>query len=217
MEEVALQNLPVIFCIDRAGIVGEDGATHQGIFDISFLNTVPNLVIMAPKDARELEMMLEFSVNANVPVAIRYPKGGMIEGLEDGGQSIELGKAEVLSEGKDFAVIALGSMVGPALEAEELIRKEGLSGLIINARFAKPLDKDLFTAIAKKVKFIFTAEEGIINGGFGSSVENILAKPVIKIGLPGAFISHGKRDLLLEKYGLTARQIADKINSVCLR
>ncbi len=215
IEDVALQNLPVIFCIDRAGIVGEDGATHQGIFDISFLNTVPNLTIMAPKDPCELEKMLGFSVNANTPMAIRYPKGGIGE-VKDAGQRIELGKAEVLTEGKDFAVIALGSMVSPALEAEELLRQEGLSGLIINARFAKPLDKDLFTAVARKVKFIFTAEEGIIDGGFGSSVENILAKPVVKIGLPDVFISHGKRDLLLEKYGLTARLIADKIKSICL-
>ncbi|MDO8661620.1 MAG: 1-deoxy-D-xylulose-5-phosphate synthase [Candidatus Omnitrophota bacterium] len=216
IEDVALQDLPVIFCIDRAGIVGEDGATHQGIFDISFLNTVPNLVIMAPKDAPELEKMLEFSLSANTPIAIRYPKGG-IENLKDAGQSIELGKAEVLTEGKDFALIALGSMVSPAQEAGRLLEQENLSGLVINARFAKPLDQDFFTALAKKVKFIFTAEEGIINGGFGSSVENILAKPVVKIGLPDVFISHGKRDLLLEKYGLTARQIADKIKSICLR
>ena len=216
IEDVALQNLPVIFCIDRAGIVGEDGATHQGIFDISFLSTVPNLAIMAPKDAQELEKMLEFSVSANIPVAIRYPKG-KAEDLMDKGQKIELGKSEVLSEGKDFAMIALGSMVASSLEALGLLKQAGLSGFLVNARFAKPLDESLFNAIAKKVKFIFTAEEGIITGGFGSAVENILAKPVAKIGLPDTFISHGKRELLLEKYGLTAKAIADKIKSICLR
>jgi len=137
--------------------------------------------------------------------------------MDDHGQKIELGKSEVLSEGKDFALIALGSMVAPSLEALGLLKQAGLSGFLVNARFAKPLDKSLFNAIAKKVKFIFTAEEGIVTGGFGSAVENILAKPVEKIGLPDAFISHGKRELLLEKYGLTAQAIADKIKSICLR
>ncbi len=216
IEDVALQNLPVVFCIDRAGIIGEDGATHQGIFDISFLSTVPNLTIMAPKDAKELEKMLEFSVSANIPVAIRYPKG-KAEDLIDNGQKIELGKFEILSEGKDFAIFALGSMVSPALEAQGLLKEKGLSGFVINARFAKPLDQGLFIEIAKEVKFIFTAEEGIIDGGFGSSVENILSRSIGKIGLPDTFISHGQRELLLEKYGLTARAIADKIKSACLR
>lgn len=216
IEDVALQNLPVVFCIDRAGIVGEDGATHQGIFDISFLSTVPHLAILAPKDGQELEKMLEFSLNAGIPLVIRYPKG-KAESLRDKGEKIELGKAEVLSEGKDFGLIALGSMVGPALEAGRLLAKEGLSGFVINARFAKPVDKDLFIQLARKTNFIFTAEEGIVDGGFGSAVENVLAKPVVKIGLPDAFIKHGKRELLLEKYGLTAGQIADKIKLICRR
>jgi len=216
LEDVALQNLPVIFCIDRSGIVGEDGATHQGIFDLSLLNTVPGLAIMAPKDGQELEKMLEFSLNANLPLAIRYPKG-KAEDLLDQGQKIALGKAEVLSQGRDFALIALGSMVGPCLEAQELLKPAGLSGFLVNSRFVKPLDEHLFSAIAREVKFVFTVEEGIISGGFGSSLENILARPMEKIGLPDAFISHGKRELLLEKYGLTAGAIADKIKSVCLK
>lgn len=216
IEDVALQNLPVIFCVDRAGIVGEDGVTHQGIFDISFLNTVPGLSILSPKDAAEFEAMLDFSVNSNMPLAIRYPKGEA-KNLGKNSQKIALGKAEVLTEGSDFAVIALGSLVAPALEAQELLKQEGLSGFIINARFAKPLDKDLFAAIAKKVRFIFTAEEGILSGGFGCAVENALEREVEKIGLPDAFIAHGKRELLLEKYGLTAKAIADKIKLTCRR
>ena len=213
IEDVALQNLPVIFCLDRAGIVGEDGVTHQGIFDIGFLNTIPHLAVLAPKDAKELESMLEFSVKSNIPAVIRYPKG-KAEDLSGEYPEIELGKAEVLSEGNNFAIIALGSMVKVSLEAQKLLQKEGLSGFLINSRFAKPLDKHLFSEIAGKARFIFTVEEGIVEGGFGSAVESALGQPVIKIGLPSSFIEHGKRELLLEKYGLTAKGIADKIKSV---
>ena len=215
IEDVALQNLPVVFCIDRAGIVGEDGVTHQGIFDISFLNTVPDLVSMAPKDGEELKAMLEFALYLNKPVAIRYPRGEI--NSFPGGRAapkIELGKPEILRSGDDFAVIALGSMVAPSLEAAELLRKEGHLGSVINARFSRPLDKKLLEEMGKKFKFIFTAEEGIIDSGFGCALEGLISKPVIKIGLPCKFIPHGKRELLLEKYGLSAKAIADKIQSV---
>jgi 1-deoxy-D-xylulose-5-phosphate synthase len=213
IEDVALQGLAVVFCLDRAGIVGEDGATHQGIFDLSFLNTVPNLVILAPKDGPELGAMLEFAVKSAKPVAIRYPKG-QAQNLGGLTHPIELGKAEILSEGRSFAVIALGSMVAPALAAVEALKENNLSGTLINARFAKPLDRSLFMEIAGKVDFIFSVEEGITAGGFGSSVEDALGRAVEKIGLPCEFISHGKRELLLEKYGLTAEGIALKIKSV---
>ncbi|MEK6727870.1 MAG: 1-deoxy-D-xylulose-5-phosphate synthase [Candidatus Omnitrophota bacterium] len=212
IEEVALQNLPVIFCIDRAGIVGEDGATHQGIFDIAYLRNIPNLTVMAPKDAREMEAMMEFSVSLNQPVALRYPRSAIP--VEDGVfSSVELGKAQVIKEGKDFCIIAIGSMVSPSYEAIEILKKEGLSGSLINARFIKPLDINLFKEIAKKTRFIFTAEEGILEGGFGSAVVEILEVPVVRIGLPDEFIPHGKRDLLLDKYGLTAKGIADTVKS----
>ena len=215
IEDVALQKLPVIFCIDRAGIVGEDGATHQGIFDISFLHTVPNLVILAPKDGKELEEMMEFAFKSEQPVAIRYPKG-KAGNLGGSNQKIAQGVPEILTEGKDFAVIALGSMVAPALEAAAMLKKEGLSGAVINARFAKPLDRESFTEIFSKQKYIFTIEEGIVDSGFGSSVEDLLGRKAVKIGLPCSFISHGRRELLLEKYGLTAERIADKIReTVC--
>ncbi|MCX5706582.1 MAG: 1-deoxy-D-xylulose-5-phosphate synthase [Candidatus Omnitrophica bacterium] len=213
IEDVALQELGVVFCVDRAGIVGEDGVTHQGIFDLSFLNTVPNLVIMAPKDGEELGQMLEFSLQLNKPVAIRYPRG-RVPGWQLKISKLELGKAEVLKEGKDFAVIALGSMVVMAAEALEILKKDGLNGTLINGRFAKPQDKQLFKDISKKTKYIFTVEEGIIEGGFGTGVEDAIAQQVIKLGLPCAFIPHGKRELLLDKYGLTAQGIAAKIKSV---
>ena len=215
IEDVALQNLPVVFCVDRAGIVGEDGVTHQGIFDISFLNTIPNLTIMAPKDGKELRAMLEFALSLNKPVAIRYPKGKASEiGAPTQSPALKLGKAEVLTEGKDFAIFALGSMVAPALEAVELLKKEQLFGTLVNARFAKPVDKELFIEIAGKVKFIFTAEEGVVDTGFAALVEAVIEKPVVKIGLPGEFIPHGKREILLSKYGLDAKSIVSGIKSV---
>ncbi len=215
IEDVALQNLPVVFAVDRAGIVGEDGVTHQGIFDINFLRTVPNLVVMAPKDGRELEDMLEFALALNKPAAIRYPRD-KIPALrpQAPGPKLELGKAEVLKEGKDFAVIALGSMVMPGLEAVELLEREGSSGALINARFAKPLDAELFKNISAKAKFVFTAEEGIADGGFGSAVSEAVNKPVIRIGLPCGFIPHGSRDTLLAKYGLDGGGIARCIREV---
>ncbi len=213
IEEVALQNLGVIFCVDRAGIVGEDGVTHQGIFDIAFLRSIPNLMIMAPKDAVELEAMLEFAINLGKPVAIRYPKS-VIPPAGLPVSRLELGRAEVLREGKDVVIIALGSMVMPSLGAMELLEKENLSATLINARFVKPLDINLFKAVSAKAKFIFTVEEGILEGGFGSALSEIIDKPVVKIGLPLEFIPHGKRDILLQNYGLTSQGIAKKISSI---
>jgi 1-deoxy-D-xylulose-5-phosphate synthase len=214
IEDVALQNLPVIFVIDRAGIVGEDGPTHQGIFDIVYLRSIPNLVIMAPKDGEELERMLEFAINLERPVCIRYPKDKLpITDYRLPITEIKLAKAEVLKEGADFIIIALGSMVFTCLEAMELLDKEGLKGTLINARFVKPLDIDLFKEICLKAKFIFTVEEGILDGGFGSAICETINKVVIKIGLPCEFMPQGKRDILLEKYGLTAKAIAHKIRA----
>lgn len=212
MECVALQKLPVIFAIDRAGIVGEDGPTHQGIFEIAFLRSIPDFVIMAPKDGEELEAMLEFSVRQNNATAIRYPKDKTpATGFPQRPTPIQLGKAELLKEGKDFAVIALGSMVINALEAINALEREGLFGTLINARFAKPVDADLFNGIAKKNKFIFTVEDGIRDGGFGSAVAEAINKNVIRMGLNCEFLPHGKRDLLLDKSGLSSQGIANTI------
>ncbi|MFA5275410.1 MAG: 1-deoxy-D-xylulose-5-phosphate synthase [Candidatus Omnitrophota bacterium] len=212
VEDVALQDLPVVFCLDRAGIVGEDGVTHQGIFDIAYLRTVPNLTIMAPKDTLELEKMLEFAFKLNKPVALRYPKGGSERfNLED--SAIELGKGEVLKEGNDFVLFALGSMVRPAYEALDLLQKEGLSGTLLNTRFVKPLDKDMLQIFSKGKKRIFSIEEGIIDAGFGSAISEAIGMSVTRIGLPCDFIAHGKREIILDKYGLTAEKIAAKIKS----
>lgn len=207
IQEVSLQGLPVIFAIDRAGIVGEDGVTHQGIFDIAYLRSIPNLVIMAPKDAGELEQMLEFAIGLDLPVAIRYPRANAALGT---GQFVplKLGKAQLIKEGADFTIIALGSVVSVAQEATEILSKEGLNGSLINARFAWPIDTELIKEVSAKTKFVFTIEEGIRDEGFGSAVAQELEQHVVRIGLPTEFIPHGLRKVLLEKYGLTASGIA---------
>ncbi len=218
IEDIALQETAVVLAIDRAGIVGEDGATHQGVFDIVYLRSIPNLVVMAPKDGQELEMMLEFALDLDKPVAIRYPKDKIpISQSQFPNPKLELGKAEVLKEGKDFAIVALGSMVIPSLKAQELLEEEGLSGVLINARFVKPLDRNLFKSLAEKTKFIFTVEEGIVDGGFGSVVSEAIQIPTVKIGLPCGFIAHGKREILLEKHGLTQEGISQRIRETIER
>ena len=216
IQEVSLQELPVIFAIDRAGIVGEDGVTHQGIFDIAYLKSIPNLVVMAPKDGRELEAMFEFALGLNKPVAIRYPRANVYLG-SDLPEPLKLGKSELIKEGKDFTIIALGSMVLVARDAIELLSKEGLTGNLINARFAVPLDIELIKKVCAKTRIILTVEEGVRDTGFGSAVAQELDMHVLRIGLPLEFIPHGPRDLLLEKYGLAASGIASSIRQALKR
>ena len=213
IEEVALQNIGLVLAIDRSGIVGADGVTHQGVFDLNYLRSIPNLVIIAPRDGCELEEMLGFALGLARPVAIRYPKATCPE-CQLPISALKLGKAEVLKQGKDVTVIALGSMVMPSLGAANLLEKEGISCSVINARFLKPLDTDLFSSI--KTKLIFSVEEGLVCGGFGSSLQESLGKLVYQIGLPNEFISHGSRQALLEKYGLTPEGIAQRIKQ-CLK
>ena len=212
-------NFNVIFAIDRAGIVGEDGPTHQGIFDIAYLRNIPNLITMAPKDGQELAAMLEFAFTLDKPVAIRYPKdkipnpkSQVPNKFQIPNPKIQFGKAEILREGKDIVILALGSMVIPSIEAAEILKNDGIEVGVINSRFVKPLDVELVKDISARVKFVFTVEEGIKEGGFGSAVTEVLDKPaVIRMGLPDEFVPCGKREILLEKYGLTAKGIASTI------
>ncbi len=213
IEDVCLQNLPVVLAVDRAGIVGEDGVTHQGLFDISFLSNIPNLVVMSPKDCLELESMLEFAVNLDKPVAIRYPRAACpANNLPN--KELVLGEPEILQEGGDFIIIALGSMVTPCKEAIDLLSEEGLLGGLVNARFVRPLDTSMLQEISNKAKFIFTAEEGVIDGGFGSLVSQSLGRQVTKLGLSCEFIPHGRREVLLTKYCLDPKGIAKRVKSV---
>ncbi len=211
IECIALQELGVIFAIDRAGIVGEDGATHQGIFDISFLRDVPGMVIMAPKNGQELEKMLSFACMLQTPVALRYPRDRVPEGQEAPAAPIELGRAEILCEGKDAAIFALGTMVMPSLGAAGILKRSGIDVTVINARFVRPLDVGLLNRIITKTTTLFTVEEGIIDGGLGSAVSAVVDKAIVSIGLPCGFLPCGRRGLLLEEYGLTAEGIAKKV------
>ncbi len=212
VEDVALQGLGVVFAIDRAGIVGGDGATHQGIFDIAYLRSVPNLVIAAPKNGAELARMLEAAVASDRPFAIRYPKDAVpLRSMSD--SAIETGKAELLLSGKDASLIALGAMVEPSLRAAELLEKEGLRVGVVNARFVKPLDTELLRRVTKESKRLFTVEEGVVSGGFGSAVNEALGVAVVRIGLPSAFLSCGSRAELLAENGLSAEGIAGQVKA----
>ncbi|MBX6423632.1 1-deoxy-D-xylulose-5-phosphate synthase [Thermosulfurimonas sp. F29] len=217
IHDVALPNLHVIFAIDRGGIVGEDGPTHQGQFDLSYLRLIPNMTVMAPKDENELQHMLYTALSLPGPVAVRYPRGsGAGVPLDDEFREIPRGKAELLREGTDLLILAVGNMVHPALKAAEKLDREGISAAVVNARFVKPLDEELISDLAARIRRVVTVEENVLAGGFGSAVAECLADRGIKtnlkrIGLPDRFIEHGSPQILREKYGLTGEKIARQI------
>lgn len=209
VHDVCLQNLPVVFAIDRAGIVGEDGATHQGIFDISFLRHIPNITIMAPKDGDELRAMLRVAFKLNGPSAIRYPRGKVMQGSEyDLKTELTIGKSEVLMDGDDMAIIAVGNTVYPALKASEILKRYGINATVVNARFIKPLDEGLLFSLTERIKRIVTVEENVVAGGFGSAVLEFFNRSNIRdifikiIGIDDEFVEHGSPRVLRNKYGL---------------
>jgi len=217
--EVCLQKLPVVFVLDRAGIVSDDGPTHQGINDIAYLRHMPHIVIMAPKDENELRSMLKSAWTYNLPVAIRFPKGeGVGVPLSLHHEIIALGKAEILKEGRDL-FLALGSMVYPALEAARELEKEGLSLAVVNARFVKPLDEELILRYARSSRAIITAEEGVLAGGFGSAVRELLDRHEIfqvrflSLGLPLEIYPLGKAKTIKKLYGLDVEGMIKKIRA----
>ncbi|MCQ9208292.1 MAG: 1-deoxy-D-xylulose-5-phosphate synthase [Omnitrophica bacterium] len=222
IHDVCLQNLPVTLCLDRSGIVGEDGVTHQGVFDLAYLSHIPNLTVMAPKDAEELEKMLEFVLRINRPTAIRYPKGETPDRRDLFPENyrpseIEYGKGEVLREGKHLAIIALGAQVYPSLEAAKILSLQGLQCSVVNARFVQPLDQMLLKTICAKFSKVVVTEEAVAAGGFGSRIleflerERISGVQIKRIALPSVFIPHGRRNFLLEKYGLRAQGIVEAV------
>ena len=216
IHDVCLQNLPVVFCMDRAGLSGDDGPTHHGLFDISYLRGVPNIVVMAPKDEDELADMLKTAEQRSGPSAIRYPRGaGPGAVVKDQPVALPIGKAEALRDGSDIAVWGLGAMVPMATAFADQLQREGHSVALINARFAKPLDTALLEEHAQRVGLIVTFEDQVLMGGFGSAVvEHLSAKnlqvPVVRIGWPDAFIEHGKVDHLRAKYGLSVEAALEK-------
>ncbi|MDR1017737.1 MAG: 1-deoxy-D-xylulose-5-phosphate synthase [Lachnospiraceae bacterium] len=217
--DVALTNRHVVFAIDRAGIVGQDGETHQGDFDLSYLNLIPNLTIMAPRNAKELETMLDFAVNkVDGPVAIRYPRGEASKVLPNFNSEIKLGKAEVIAKGADVAIISFGNMFDRALNVCKLLEDEGISATLVNARFLKPLDEDTIVNIGRTHKLVVTLEENVKTGGFGEAVVCALSKNQVNvstevISIPDAFVPHGKVDELNKKLGLDTESILHRIMS----
>jgi 1-deoxy-D-xylulose-5-phosphate synthase len=209
INDVCMQNLPVVFAIDRGGLVGEDGATHQGLLDYSYLRSIPNIIVMAPKDENELRHMLKTAVGCGRPVSLRYPRGrGVGVGLDSELKTLQIGKGEVLREGLDLAIIAIGSIVNHAVSAAEKLSKEGLSIKVINARFVKPLDEELIIKTAATIKKIITIEENVLQGGFGSAVLELLAEKnvtdvmVRRLGIPDEFVGHATQSEQRHKYGL---------------
>lgn len=210
VHDVCLQNLPVVFAIDRAGIVGEDGPTHQGLFDISFMRHIPNLLVMAPKDGTELKKMLRLALQHDGPSAIRYPRGKARQAPEVmlADAELRMGKGEMIVDGDDLVIIAVGNAVHPALKASEMLRKDGIGVCVINARFIKPLDEALILSVCHRTKKVVTVEENVLAGGFGSAVLECLAKAdfsdvsVRRIGIGDEFVEHGAQAILRKKHGL---------------
>jgi 1-deoxy-D-xylulose-5-phosphate synthase len=218
IHDVCIQNLPVVFALDRAGIVGEDGRTHQGTLDLSYLSCIPNLVIAAPSDENELGHMLYTATRYGGPIAIRYPRGiGRGVSLDEKLKELPIGKGRVIKTGDDLAIIAIGSAVPPSLDAAWLLNKKGIECAIVDARFAKPLDSDLILETVSKTKRLVTVEENALAGGFGSSVLSFLSSiagvRALRIGIPDEFVEHGPQELLRANYSLDADGITRSILS----
>jgi 1-deoxy-D-xylulose-5-phosphate synthase len=218
IHDVGIQNLPVSFVLDRAGIVGADGPTHQGQYDISYMRSIPNFVLMAPKDESELQRMLITSINHNGPTALRIPRGsGLgVAVMDEGWEPLNIGEAEILEQGEDILIIAYGSMVASAIETVKILKNMNINVCLINARFVKPLDKNLIIPLASRIQKVVTMEEGTLIGGFGSAIvellnDNEINIPVYRIGIPDVLVDHASPDQSKEKLGLMPDQMADKI------
>lgn len=220
IHDIAIQKLPVIMCVDRAGIVGADGETHQGTLDMAFFRLVPNLVILAPKDFKELKEMLTFAVTLNKPVVIRYPRGGEDSYKIEKQEKMKLGKAEILKEGTDLSIIAIGKMVARAMKLADKLEKEGIQAEVVNARFLKPIDKETMKKSIEKTKNVVTIEDGTIINGLATAIEEIIVEEKLenvtiqKYAYPDEFIKHGGVEELEKIYGLDEEGIFEKIKSL---
>jgi 1-deoxy-D-xylulose-5-phosphate synthase len=216
LHDVCLQNLHVVFALDRGGIAGDDGPTHQGLFDFSYLRSIPNIIVMACKDENELQHMLKTAVECGRPVSVRYPRGvGFGVTLDPDPVSLEIGKGEIVHRGKDLAIIAIGSTVHPSLSAAQDLLKEDISATVINSRFVKPLDRALLCDTASSLKKVLIVEENNLNGGFGSAVlelfeeEGINTVAVKRLGIPDEFVEQGTQAELRRQYGIDQEGIAE--------
>ncbi len=219
IHDVSITKKNVTFLIDRAGIVGNDGETHHGVFDLSYFNIIPNITVMAPKDADELSLMMDLSSEINGPVAIRYPRGNTYYLNKGSYQPIKVGTYEVLEEGEDILVLAIGDMVKKALEAKEILSKENINPTIVNARFLKPMDETLLHEMLKKHDKIVTIEDNVVSGGFGSRINKFILDnnynvKIENIGIPDKYVEHGDVEKLFETIGMSSEQIAIRIKKL---
>ncbi len=221
LHDVCLESLPVTFAIDRGGIVGEDGPTHHGLFDLSFLRTLPNMIVMAPKDENELCRMLLTAVNHDGPAAFRYPRGtGENVAIDEHIEPLPIGKGEILTDGKDLLILAIGTTVADALEAHQILFRKNIHATVVNCRFVKPLDADLICSLAQKIPNMITIEENLCQGGFGSAVLELLHDEGInnfqikRLGVHDTFVEHGPSRLLRKKYGIDAQAIVSAAESM---
>lgn len=219
IHDVCIQNLPVFFCMDRAGIVGADGPTHQGMYDIAYLRCIPNMVLMAPKDEAELQRMVVTGIqHTDGPIALRYPRGNGygVPLMEEGWEPLPIGKGELLRHGDDILLVAYGSMVYPSMQVAEILHEHGIEATVVNARFAKPLDTELILPLAEKIGRVVTFEEGCLPGGFGSAVAEALldadiSVPLTRIGIPDQLVDHASPDESKADLGLLPAQMVDRI------
>lgn len=220
IHDIAIQNLPVTIAIDRAGIVGNDGETHQGLFDLAYLSQIPNFTVLAPKNFKEFDKMLEYAINLNKPVAIRYPRGGEGKVKFDKCEEIDLGKAEMIKEGKDLTIVAIGKMVERAIEVSEILKKQDIDAEIINARFLKPLDKKTILKSADKTNKVITIEDGILRGGLGAAVTEIINNSDINnvklktFGYDDCFVKHGNTEEIEIDKEIDSKKIANIISKI---
>ena len=216
LHDVCIQNLHVVFAIDRAGLVGSDGETHQGIFDLSYLSSIPNMTVMAPKNKWELSDMLKFAVDYDGPIALRYPRGEAYDGLQEFRAPVEYGRSEMIYEEADIALLAVGSMVKMAEKVRDVLKETGYSCTLVNVRFVKPIDEELLEDLAKNHRLAVTMEENVRNGGFGDHVleyvsDRELPLQVLNVALPDEYVEHGNVDLLYKEVGLDPELIAKRI------
>ena len=218
LHDVCIQKLHVVFAIDRAGIVGSDGETHQGIFDISFLSSIPNMTIMAPKNKWELSDMMKFAIGFDSPIAIRYPRGEAYDGLSEFRAPVEYGKAEMLYEGSKVAIVALGSMVKTGEAVRTLLNGDGIDATLVNARFAKPIDEDMIEILSKDHSIIVTLEENVASGGFSEKVMEYVVRRglnvrLVPVNIPDEYVEHGNPEILKHEIGLDAESIYNRIKN----
>jgi 1-deoxy-D-xylulose-5-phosphate synthase len=213
--DVCLQKLPVVFCLDRAGLVGEDGPTHHGVFDYSYLRMIPGMTVAAPSDENELQHMLHTAIRFDGPISLRYPRGvGVGVAMDAEPKTLPIGKGVTLKDGADLTILAIGNRVHPALEAAQMLEDRGISCGVVNMRFVKPIDIELIKACAAKTPRLVTIEDNVLPCGFGSAVLEVLAPGeanVLRLGLPDGFVEHGAPHLLYDLVGLSAPKIAERI------